>query len=58
MRRSAAPSQLFGNAIKKPRFIPPGTSNSNVVAESKPLAPKLSLGNALEKVHNFFPYIL
>lgn len=24
MRRSAAPSQVLGNAGKKPRFIPPG----------------------------------
>ncbi|KAM4688311.1 DNA repair and recombination protein RAD54B isoform 2-T2 [Discoglossus pictus] len=27
MRRSAAPSQLSGNAAKKPRFIPPGKLN-------------------------------
>ncbi|NWR73391.1 RA54B protein, partial [Centropus unirufus] len=26
MRRSAAPSQVLGNAAKKPRFIPPGRS--------------------------------
>lgn len=45
MRRSGAPSQLFGNAVKKPRFVAPGTSS-----ESKPLAPKPGLGNALEKV--------
>ncbi|XP_053571180.1 DNA repair and recombination protein RAD54B [Bombina bombina] len=28
MRRSAAPSQLSGNAAKKPRFIPPGKMNT------------------------------
>ncbi|KAG8441820.1 hypothetical protein GDO86_010846 [Hymenochirus boettgeri] len=28
MRRSAAPSQLSGNATKKPRFLPPGKVNS------------------------------
>ncbi|CAH2285578.1 DNA repair and recombination RAD54B isoform X1 [Pelobates cultripes] len=28
MRRSAAPSQVSGNAAKKPRFIPPGIVNS------------------------------
>ncbi|NXL86592.1 RA54B protein, partial [Alectura lathami] len=28
MRRSAAPSQVLGNAAKKPRFIPPGKSNT------------------------------
>ncbi|XP_062256148.1 DNA repair and recombination protein RAD54B isoform X1 [Platichthys flesus] len=50
MRRSAAPSQLFGNAGKKPRFMPPGASTSCPAALSKPLAPKLGLGNALEKV--------
>lgn len=50
MRRSAAPSQLSGNAMKKPRFVPPGASTSGVVAESKPLAPKPGLGNALKKV--------
>nr|XP_019965375.1 PREDICTED: DNA repair and recombination protein RAD54B-like isoform X1 [Paralichthys olivaceus] len=50
MRRSAAPSQLLGNAWKKPRFMPPGASTSCPVTESKPLAPKSGLGNALEKV--------
>ncbi|XP_068426910.1 DNA repair and recombination protein RAD54B [Clinocottus analis] len=50
MRRSGAPSQLFGNAVKKPRFMPPGASTSCLVAESKPLTPKLGLGNALKKV--------
>ncbi|XP_075965753.1 DNA repair and recombination protein RAD54B [Anarhichas minor] len=50
MRRSGAPSQLLGNAVKKPRFVPPGASTSCLVAESKPLTPKLGLGNALEKV--------
>uniref|UniRef100_A0A3B5B219 Uncharacterized protein n=1 Tax=Stegastes partitus TaxID=144197 RepID=A0A3B5B219_9TELE len=28
MRRSGAPSQLLGNAMKKPRFVPPGASTS------------------------------
>ncbi|XP_035527512.1 DNA repair and recombination protein RAD54B [Morone saxatilis] len=51
MRRSGAPSQLSGNAVKKPRFLPPGASTLCPVAQSKPLAPKLGLGNALEKVH-------
>ncbi|XP_031155038.1 DNA repair and recombination protein RAD54B [Sander lucioperca] len=50
MRRSGAPSQLLGNAVKKPRFMPPGASTSCLVPESKPLSPKLGLGNALEKV--------
>uniref|UniRef100_A0A8D3B974 RAD54 homolog B n=1 Tax=Scophthalmus maximus TaxID=52904 RepID=A0A8D3B974_SCOMX len=52
MRRSAAPSQLLGNAVKKTRFMPPGASTSCPVTESKPLTPKLGLGNALEKVNN------
>uniref|UniRef100_A0A3Q2UGN4 Uncharacterized protein n=1 Tax=Fundulus heteroclitus TaxID=8078 RepID=A0A3Q2UGN4_FUNHE len=50
MRRSGAPSQLLGNAVKKPRFVPPGASASSPAAESKPLASKYGLGNALEKV--------
>lgn len=57
MRRSAAPSQLFGNAVKKPRFVPPGASTSHPVAESKPLSPKFGLGNALDKV-NTGPHLL
>lgn len=51
MRRSGAPSQLLGNATKKPRFVPPGASTSCLVAESKPLSPKLGLRNALDKVN-------
>uniref|UniRef100_A0A3B5A9B9 DNA repair and recombination protein RAD54B-like n=1 Tax=Stegastes partitus TaxID=144197 RepID=A0A3B5A9B9_9TELE len=50
MRRSGAPSQLLGNAMKKPRFVPPGASTSCLAAEFKPLTPKLGLGNALDKV--------
>ncbi|XP_056299659.1 DNA repair and recombination protein RAD54B isoform X2 [Pseudoliparis swirei] len=55
MRRSGAPSQLSGNALKKPRFMPPGASTSSLVAESKPLSPKLGLSNALEKVQRSLP---
>lgn len=51
MRRSGAPSQLLGNAMKKPRFVPPGASTLSSLAESKPLSPKPDLYNALEKVH-------
>ncbi|XP_030250104.1 DNA repair and recombination protein RAD54B [Sparus aurata] len=47
MRRSGAPSQLLGNAVKKPRFMPPGACTA---AESKPLTPKFGLVNALQKV--------
>ena len=50
MRRSGAPSQLSGNAVKKPRFVSPGASPSFLTAEFKHLSPKLGLGNALEKV--------
>ncbi|KAG8010081.1 DNA repair and recombination protein RAD54B [Nibea albiflora] len=50
MRRSGAPSQLLGNASKKPRFVAPGSSSSCLLPESKPLTPKLGLSNALEKV--------
>ncbi|KAL7835692.1 hypothetical protein SRHO_G00280390 [Serrasalmus rhombeus] len=39
MRRSAAPSQLQGNAAKRPRFVPPGPSQTGM------------LGNGLSKHH-------
>lgn len=52
MRRSAAPSQLLGNAVKKPRFLPPGASSPSFACEPKHLSPKPGLGNALEKVSN------
>ncbi|KAL0985358.1 hypothetical protein UPYG_G00155900 [Umbra pygmaea] len=57
MRRSGAPSQLFGNMAKKPRFVPPGASLSGLpdtpdstIHEMKPLVPKLALANVLNKV--------
>lgn len=50
MRRSGAPSQLLGNAMKKPRFMPPASSSSYTVPEIKPFSPKPGLGNTLEKV--------
>ncbi|XP_045901731.1 DNA repair and recombination protein RAD54B isoform X2 [Micropterus dolomieu] len=50
MRRSGAPSQLLGNAVKKPRFVPPGALTSCPVTVSKHLTPKFGLGNALEKI--------
>lgn len=53
MRRSGAPSRLLGNAVKKPRFVPPGASTSCIAPESKPLNPKLGLGNVLDKVRFF-----
>lgn len=53
MRRSGAPSQLLGNAVKKPRFVPPGVSTSCLLAGSRPLNPKPGLGNALNKASFF-----
>uniref|UniRef100_A0A8C9WY92 RAD54 homolog B n=1 Tax=Sander lucioperca TaxID=283035 RepID=A0A8C9WY92_SANLU len=53
MRRSGAPSQLLGNAVKKPRFMPPGASTSCLVPESKPLSPKLGLGNIFLLVFHY-----
>uniref|UniRef100_A0A4X1U474 RAD54 homolog B n=2 Tax=Sus scrofa TaxID=9823 RepID=A0A4X1U474_PIG len=35
MRRSAAPSQLQGNPLKKPRFIPPARSDPGLNEEKK-----------------------
>lgn len=55
MRRSGAPSQLLGNAVKKPRFVPPGATFSCPVSESRPLTSKLGSSNALEKV-NYSPH--
>lgn len=55
MRRSGAPSQLLGNAVKKPRFVPPGATFSCPVTESRPLTSKLGSSNALEKV-NYSPH--
>lgn len=56
MRRSGAPSQLLGNAVKKPRFVPPGaTFSCPVTCESRPLTSKLGSSNALEKV-NYSPH--
>lgn len=58
MRRSGAPSQVFGNMAKKPRFVPPGASLAGppdppvgTLLELEPLAPKLALGNVLNKVN-------
>ncbi|XP_061771659.1 DNA repair and recombination protein RAD54B isoform X4 [Nerophis ophidion] len=50
MRRSGAPSQLLGNAAKKPRFTPPAGAPSYFGVESKSQSPELSLNNALNKV--------
>ncbi|XP_068615483.1 DNA repair and recombination protein RAD54B [Brachionichthys hirsutus] len=50
MRRSGAPSQLSGNAEKRPRFVPPGASPPCPGTESKPLSPQYGFGYALEKV--------
>uniref|UniRef100_A0A3Q2ZRC8 RAD54 homolog B n=1 Tax=Kryptolebias marmoratus TaxID=37003 RepID=A0A3Q2ZRC8_KRYMA len=36
MRRSGAPSQLFGNATKKPRFVPPGVVQLDPEDDVKP----------------------
>ncbi|XP_077382369.1 DNA repair and recombination protein RAD54B isoform X2 [Festucalex cinctus] len=49
MRRSAAPSQLRGNAAKKPRFVPPGATSSFIGTESKAQCPKFGLENDLNK---------
>lgn len=50
MRRSGAPSQLSGNAMKKPRFLPPASSTFCPLAEPKPLSPKPALCSTLQKV--------
>lgn len=51
MRRSGAPSQLLGNAAKKPRFVPPTASSPNFSSSySKALSSKQSV-NVLDKIH-------
>uniref|UniRef100_A0A8C1LQF9 Uncharacterized protein n=1 Tax=Cyprinus carpio TaxID=7962 RepID=A0A8C1LQF9_CYPCA len=41
MRRSGAPSQLRGNAAKKPRFMPPGPSLTDLMVVIAKLTPDL-----------------
>ncbi|XP_071458343.1 DNA repair and recombination protein RAD54B isoform X3 [Marmota flaviventris] len=43
MRRSAAPSQLQGDSLKKPKFIPPGRSNPSLNTEITELNPDIRL---------------
>ncbi|XP_042639565.1 DNA repair and recombination protein RAD54B [Orycteropus afer afer] len=43
MRRSVAPSQLQGNPLKKPKFIPPGRSNPSPNEEITKLNPETEL---------------
>uniref|UniRef100_A0A8C8W7C5 Uncharacterized protein n=1 Tax=Peromyscus maniculatus bairdii TaxID=230844 RepID=A0A8C8W7C5_PERMB len=40
MRRSAAPSQVQGNSFKKPKFIPPGRSNTSLNKDIIKMGPK------------------
>lgn len=54
MRRSGAPSQLSGNAMKKPRFVPP--SASGFVPEPMPLMPKSVPCNAVDKASFYQQY--
>ncbi|XP_038204231.1 DNA repair and recombination protein RAD54B [Arvicola amphibius] len=39
MRRSAAPSQVQANSFKKPKFIPPGRSNTSLNKETTEMGP-------------------
>ncbi|XP_056142527.1 DNA repair and recombination protein RAD54B [Lampris incognitus] len=53
MRRSGAPSQLLGNAAKKPRFVAPGPSLPGAprpATDTGPLAPRRGVSNILSKV--------
>ncbi|NWX84026.1 RA54B protein, partial [Nothoprocta pentlandii] len=44
MRRSAAPSQVLGSAAKRPRFIPPGRSNTaGLKSETEESDPEMKL---------------
>ncbi|XP_028624664.1 DNA repair and recombination protein RAD54B [Grammomys surdaster] len=52
MRRSAAPSQVQGNSFKKPRFIPPGRSNTVVSKEITKMSPDTKLLQGAEQSQN------
>ncbi|XP_075823078.1 DNA repair and recombination protein RAD54B isoform X1 [Microtus pennsylvanicus] len=43
MRRSAAPSQVQANSFKKPKFIPPGRSNTSLNKETTEMGPDVKL---------------
>ncbi|XP_049974669.1 DNA repair and recombination protein RAD54B isoform X1 [Alexandromys fortis] len=43
MRRSAAPSQVQANSFKKPKFIPPGRSNTSLNKEITEMGPDVKL---------------
>ncbi|XP_077577134.1 DNA repair and recombination protein RAD54B isoform X1 [Stigmatopora nigra] len=58
MRRSAAPSQLRGNAAKKPRFTPPGSTQSSIGTKLNCDFQNSGLENALNKVQKSFPAAL
>lgn len=53
MRRSGAPSQIRGNAAKKPRFMPPGPARNDgpplldLQPEPSLQSPTPALGNVL-----------
>ncbi|XP_053099002.1 DNA repair and recombination protein RAD54B isoform X3 [Hemicordylus capensis] len=53
MRRSAAPSQLLGNSAKKPRFIPPGKTNTvHLKKESDHTDQEIKATEVNEQLHN------
>ncbi|XP_051016282.1 DNA repair and recombination protein RAD54B [Acomys russatus] len=52
MRRSAAPSQVQGNSIKKPKFIPPGRSNTSLNKENTRLSPGVKPLQGAEQSQN------
>uniref|UniRef100_A0A8C8ULT5 RAD54 homolog B (S. cerevisiae) n=1 Tax=Peromyscus maniculatus bairdii TaxID=230844 RepID=A0A8C8ULT5_PERMB len=52
MRRSAAPSQVQGNSFKKPKFIPPGRSNTSLNKEIIKMGPDIKLFQGTEQLQN------
>ncbi|XP_037058288.1 DNA repair and recombination protein RAD54B isoform X2 [Peromyscus leucopus] len=52
MRRSAAPSQVQGNSFKKPKFIPPGRSNTSLNKEMIKKGPDIKLFQGTEQSQN------
>lgn len=51
MRRSGAPSQLLGNMVKKPRFVPPAASSPNLSSSHPKALSFIQSGNVLDKIH-------
>ncbi|KAJ8290982.1 hypothetical protein GJAV_G00019930 [Gymnothorax javanicus] len=59
MRRSGAPSQLYGNMAKRPRFVPPGATQTSMDPRPEPAAkpPHLLACNLVNKEKHDTPLL-